>query len=782
MADELDFSDISEVLIMVQEAQDAEQERRDRAKEAKLFITETDGMWDPDIITRMTGRYRGTFDMVTPIVDGISGEIEKADFTLRVSPSGGLASEDIAKTLDGLIRNIRNISDAEDIFNQAGRANVVAGFAAWEIATDWIDGDSFDQDMMIKTIPNAIDSVWIDPDSVESVPIDARWGTKLVTMSMQKYKSKWPDGSGMSVGDNSTETHHHNQNTIDHVTVGQLYYKKPVKIEIVRMTDGSVYKDDDDFKAIQDELAKQNPPVTIEVDKDDNEKRRTRDSWRVWSRKYDGKEWLEEEEVTVFDLIPIATVYGNFEILDDNRVYFGKLKNLLDPQRGLNYLQSRSIEDGAFSPAEIIWMTDEQASGQDYTNINTSRDPIQTYTHAPNQNPPSKTPGPAVSSGLQTDIANMKEMMGLSSNTFQSQQGNATSTQSGVAGFQQIEQANIGSIKWFKPLEKAICYTGKVLLSGRSRVYDGTRDAQVLAEDGTASTVSLNKTVFDEQQQKNIVLNDLSLGDYDITCSAGPAFTSAQKEAVDSFERMATIIPEMAQRNVDILLKNKSEPGMDQIAERERVNLFNAGQIPESQWTDDERQQVAEAQAQAQNQEPQPDPVAMAAQGALLEGQAALQDSQNKATEIQGNQQLKGLELSIKDKEIDLATEKFVLEKNDKLNVDAAKLDQSQQVIDQKTEQMLITANQNQRKLDNDEQQSQIDNILAVQEQQGKEFNDAVGNLKTLSETMEKFLGPHIIEAGVNQAVDITEKQKEQGLDTDIGEDVAGTGGDDGAA
>ncbi len=775
MADELDFSDISKVLIMVQEAQDAEQERRDRAKEAKLFITETDGMWDPDIITRMIGRYRGTFDMVTPIVDGISGEIEKADFTLRVSPSGGLASEDTAKTLDGLIRNIRNISEAEDIFNQAGRANVVAGFAAWEIATDWIDGDSFDQDMMIKTIPNAIDSVWIDPDSVESVPIDARWGTKLVTMSMQKYKSKWPDGSGMSVGDNSTETHHHNQNTIDHVTVGQLYYKKPVKIEIVRMTDGSVYRDDDDFKAIQDELAKQNPPVTIEVDKNDNEKRRTRDSWRVWSRKYDGKEWLEDEEVTVFDLIPIATVYGNFEILDDNRVYFGKLKNLLDPQRGLNYLQSRSIEDGAFSTAEIIWMTDEQATGQDYRNINTSRDPIQTYTHAAGQTPPSKTPGPAVSSGLQTDIANMKEMMGLSSNTFQSQQGNATSTQSGVAGFQQIEQANIGSIKWFKPLEKAICYTGKLILSGRSRVYDGTRDAQVLAEDGTASTVSLNKTVFDEQQQKNIVLNDLSLGDYDITCSAGPAFTSAQKEAVDSFERMATIIPEMAQRNVDILLKNKSEPGMDQMAERERVNLFNAGQIPESQWTDDERQQVAEAQAAQQGQEQQPDPVAMAAQGALLEGQAALQDSQNKAVEAQGNRELKGLELSIKDKEIDLATEKFLLEKNDNLNVAAAKLDQSQQGLDQKTEQMIINAQQEARKLDQADRKQDFDELKTIIDGQQKQLNDAVQNLKTLQEATAPIIGPHILEGVVNQAVEITELQEQTG-DTDIGEQVAGTG------
>ena len=774
MADELDFSDISKVLIMVENAQSIERDRRDRAKEAKLFLADEDGQWEQDIDEKMKGRYQETFDMTTPIVDGVAGEIDKANFTLRVSPSGGLASEDTAKTIDGLFRNIRNISDAEYIFDQAGRSNIIGGFDAFEMVTDWLDGDSFDQDMFIRSIPNAIDSVWIDPDSTEPVPIDARWGTKLVSMSLQKYKSKWPEGGGVSVGDNSERSQSSSDTrSEDNVNVGQLYYKKPVKIDIVRMTNGAVYQDNDKFKSVQDELAKENPPVTIEVDEKGNEKRRTRDSWRVYSRMYDGADWLADEEITVFDYIPIATVYGNFEIIDGKRVYFGKLKSLMGPQRGLNFVQSRSIEDGAFSPPEIIWMTDEQAAGNDYSDINVSRDPIQIYTHVDGQVPPNKTPGPTASSGLQTDIANMKEMMGLASNTFQSQQGNAVSTQSGVAGFQQIEQANIGSIKWFKPLELAVCYAGKVLMSGLPRVYDSTRDAQVLAEDGTAKTVTLNSPTFDEQTGKNVVLNDLSLGDYTVTCSAGPAFTSAQKEAVDSFERMATIIPGMVERNVDIMLKNKSEPGMDLMAERERIALIKAGQIPESQLTEEEKAEIQAAQAAAEGNQ-QPDPIAMAAQGALLEGQAALQDSQNKATEIQGNQQLKQLELSIKDKEIDLKTDMFIATKNDKIDVESVKLDQSQQGIDQKNQQMLINADQSQQKLDLDAQSQRIDTIAKIQEQQQNEFTSAVNNLNTIAETMQKFVGPHIVEAGVNQAVTVTGLQEQAG-DTMIGKEVAGT-------
>jgi len=131
MVDKINFEKHGSVLIMVAEAQDAETDQRDQARDAKVFLTKRNGQWDPDSWSKMDGRFRGTFDMCTPIVDTIAGEIEESDFTLRVSPSGGDSSKDTAKTLDGLIRNIRNISNAEMVFNQAGRSNVVSGFDCW---------------------------------------------------------------------------------------------------------------------------------------------------------------------------------------------------------------------------------------------------------------------------------------------------------------------------------------------------------------------------------------------------------------------------------------------------------------------------------------------------------------------------------------------------------------------------------------------------------------------------------------------------------------------------
>ena len=148
MAIEIDFSNHASVLIMIKEAQESESDSRQAVREAKLFLTKRDGQWDAYAWEKLDGRFRGTFDMCTPIVDQISGEIDQSDFSLKVSPAGGESSMDTAKIYNGLIRNIKNISNAERVFNSASRSNVVGGFDAVEVVQDWVDGNTMDQDLI----------------------------------------------------------------------------------------------------------------------------------------------------------------------------------------------------------------------------------------------------------------------------------------------------------------------------------------------------------------------------------------------------------------------------------------------------------------------------------------------------------------------------------------------------------------------------------------------------------------------------------------------------------
>jgi hypothetical protein len=735
---------------MVKESQDASNDTRQAARDAKLFLNKRDGQWDPYAIEKMNGRFRGTFDMCTPIVDQISGEIEQSDFSLNVSPSGGDSSMDVAKTYDGLIRNIRNVSNADAVFNDASRSNVIGGFDAVEVVQEFIDGDSFDQDLVIKKVPNALDSVWFDLGSVKQDGSDAKWCVKLIAMPAAEYKERFPDGNNQSVGDDRQSNAFYNK--ADFVTVGQLYYKKKVNIELVRMNNGAVYRVDDKFESVQAELEQQG--ITIEKDNEGNEKRRKRKSWRVHSRLFDGGDWLGEEEKTVFNDLPIIPIYGNFDIFENKVIYFGKIEKLYDQQRILNYAMSRDIEDGALSPRRKYWATGEQIEGYEDTiqTMNTNNDPLQQYNHVEGTPPPFMQGGIEASNGLQTTIANTQQMISASANSFNALQGNANPLQSGIAGSQQIEQGNIGSIKWFKSLETMVCQVGRVLINAIPRVYDSTRQVRILEEDGTSSMVTLHQTIFDEQSQQNVELNDLSKGDYDVVCDFGPAFNSQQKETTQAFLDMAAIDPSFLQQGKDIMLKNLSVPGMDQMAERARVELLNAGLIPESQWTDEERQQIEQQQAEAQQQPPQEDPNLIFARAEEGKAQADQMNAQTKQQQAQFDAQVKSAEVQLDQDKVALEREKLQLDVamfertgQDKFNVEVAKIDQGQQALDLKA------------------QQQQIDNGLKIQAAQQQEINDAINNLKVLREAMgvDAIVGPTNTQAYKDQADIVLDEQKQ---------------------
>jgi len=768
MATDINFSDHNKVLVMISEAQDANTDMRQSVRDAKLFLNKRDGQWDPYAWQKLEGRFRGTFDMCTPIVDQISGEVDQSDFSLSVSPSGGDSSIDVAKTYDGLIRNIRNVSNADEVFNNASRSNVIGGFDAVEVVQEFIDGDSFDQDLIIKKIPNAVDSVWFDLGSVEQDASDARWCVKLITIPTAEYNELYPDGSGQSIGDDRRSEAFFNK--AESVTVGHLYYKKKVDIDLVEMTNGAIYREDEDFESVKDELA--NPvdgsqPITIATDKDGNERRRTRKSWRVHLRMFDGGDWLGADEETVFDDLPIIPIYGNFDVFENKLIYFGKIEKLYDQQRVLNYAMSRDIEDGALSPRKKYWATPEQIEGHEATiqSLNTNNDPLQQYNHTEGMPPPFMQGGVEASQGLQTTIANTQQMISASANSFNALQGNANPNQSGVAGGQQIEQGNIGSIKWFKALQVMVCQVGKVLIHAMPRVYDSKRQVRILEEDGTSSMVTLHDNILDfdnlgpQGEPTNVELNDLSQGDYDVVCDYGPAFNSQQKETAQAFIDMAQLNPEVAQRGMDIWLKNLAIPGMDMMAERFRESLLQQDAIPEKQLTDEERQLRQQQQEAAAQQPPQEDPNLLIAQAEMGKAQAEQTNAQTKQSEAQFNAQVKSAEVQLGQSKVDLdnkklefEVQKFLKGQSDKFNVDAANIQQGK------------------RKLDLQAQQMQIDATFKAQAAQQQQINDAINNLKTIQDASgdATIIGPGLIDNMKTQSDIVSEAQGGSTLDVDL--------------
>lgn len=659
----IDFTNHGDILKLLSEVQDSDKDNRERAREAHDFIDKRDGQWDPDIVQKMKGRPRFTFDKCNPVVDQIAGEMEDADFTIRVSPSGGESSKDTAKTLDGIIRNIRNISNAEHVFNQAGRSMITAGLDGWEVVQDWVDADAFEQDLFIRKIPNFIDRVWFDQGAEMQDMSDAKWVIVLQSLTRAAYEDKFPKGEMQSIG--SDRSHNSYDNKPDSISVGRILYKKPVSLEIVRMSNGKVYKVDKDFKKVVKELEDQG--IT-------EEKRRTRDSWRVHSRIFDGGGWLKKEQETVFDFLPVIPVFGNYKITDNKVLYRGVVEKLMDPQRVYNYAKSRQIEEGALAPKGKYWLTRKQASGNQATleTLNTNNDPVQLFNPDPDMPGfPQWQNGGTTNPGLEQTAISAANDLAAAANQFNAQVGNAPGQQSGIANQLQIQQGNIGAVKWFSAQEIAICQTGKILINAIPRVYDSTRQVRILDDDGTNKQITINDTILDNETGEVVELNNLTIGQYDVVCEVGDAFKSRQKESIQAFLDLATVDPTILQTGKDIMLKNMSQPGMDLMAERARAQLIQQHQIPFEQLTDEEKQQAE--QAAQQPQEPSAD---------MVFAQAEQQKADNQTQENQLKGQVQIEELRLKSEQLAFDRAKFEAELNGKFGVEGAKLDQGQQKID----------------------------------------------------------------------------------------------------
>lgn len=620
----IDFESHQSILNLLSAAQEADHDNREKAREAHLFVDKRDGQWEPYWWTNNVGKPRYTFDQVNPIIDQVTASIELADFDIKVSPMSGPASKETAMVIDGLVRNIEAISRANDIYVNAGRGMVTTGYDGWMISHKYSDPQSFDQDLVIEPVANFIDRVWFDPASYLQDKSDAQYAFLLHAMSVQEYVKRYPEGSQASVSIDREGDAYYDKGQV--IVVGQLFYVSQEAVELVLMSNGAVYTIDDDFKKVKDEL------VQLGI-----EEVRTRKAYqtKVYSRFFDQTNWLEDEEETIFDRIPIIPLYGNFKIVENKTIYWGVVEKLLDPQRVLNYSLSREIEEGALAPRAKYWMTLTQAAGHEdaLATLNTNSDPVQFYNIDPETpSAPMQQGGAQVNPGLRTISESMRQIIGQTAGMFAASMGDNPGLQSGVAIESLQSKGDNGTIKYFRALESAIAATGDILVKAIPKVYDAQRTVRLLYEDGSSEMQVLNEPIIDQQTGEIVTLNDLTKGQYSVSCRAGPSFRNRQQETIETIIEIAKVDPSIIGMAGDILLNAIPTSAATQIGERKRLQMITQGLIPQTQLTEEEKAQMAQS---AQGQEQQQDPAMVLAQAEMAKAQAEQMRAQVEVQRLQ---------------------------------------------------------------------------------------------------------------------------------------------------
>ena len=99
------------------------------------------------------------------------------------------------------------------------------------------------------------------------------------------------------------------------------------------------------------------------------------------------------------------------------------------------------------------------------------------------------------------------------------------------------------------------------------------------------------------------ILNDVTVGEYDVVMDTGPGYNSKRQEAVDAMMQLFAADPALIQTAGDLLVRNMDFPGAETIADRLAVNnplaqVDDKSKVPP-------RVQMQLQQLQAQNQQMQ---------------------------------------------------------------------------------------------------------------------------------------------------------------------------------
>jgi len=90
---------------------------------------------------------------------------------------------------------------------------------------------------------------------------------------------------------------------------------------------------------------------------------------------------------------------------------------------------------------------------------------------------------------------------------------------------------------------------------------------RIIGDDGKPEMVTINEQGQDEQGVSK-VLNDVTVGEYDVVMETGPGYNSKRQEAVDSMMSLLGADPTLMQTAGDLIFRNMDFPGAEVIADR----------------------------------------------------------------------------------------------------------------------------------------------------------------------------------------------------------------------
>jgi vacuolar-type H+-ATPase subunit H len=545
----------------------------------------------------LEGRPCLTINRLPSFIRQVVNDARQNKPSIKVKPVDDKADPETAEVINGLLRNIEYISNADVAYDTAVEYAVSCGIGYLRVDIDYAHDDTFDMDVRILRVPNPF-SVYGDPMSEAADSSD--WNTAFIVDRMtkdafrQKYKgAEEVDWEGAGYG--SLPAPWADGETIQ---IAEWWTREEVARKIVQLSDGSIL-DAEQYNKAKDYFDLLGLTVRGE---------RETKSWKVKQRVITGAEVLEENDWPGI-YIPIVPVYGDDINVEGKRYWRSLIRDSKDAQRMLNYWRTTSTELVALAP-RVPFIGPRGAfatDGAKWATINTTSHP---YVEYDGPTPPQRQPlDTGASAGAMSEALaasdDMKSIMGI----FDPSLGQRSNETSGIAINARKMQSSLTNFHFLDNMTRAIRHLGRVVVDLIPHVYSGPRILRVLGEDGSVAKVPVNQPItvgaespqeeLDETQQAVSRIYDLSVGRYDVVVEAGPSFATRREEIAAQMSELLRAYPPAAPLIGDLLVKSLDWPDAEEIAARFKAML--PAQI-QGQGQDQAQQQMQQQVQQLQQQ------------------------------------------------------------------------------------------------------------------------------------------------------------------------------------
>ena len=614
--------------------------REDEIDDLRFYAGSPDNQWQwPADVLATRGAVQGqtinarptlTINKLPQHVHQVTNDMRQNRPGAKVIPVDDNADVEVADVLNGMIRHIEYISDADVAYDTACENQVAYGEGYIRILTEYCDPNTFDQDIKIGRVRNSF-SVYMDPLIQDPTGADAKWCFITEDVTKAEYERMYPDAAPIStlqslgVGDQSIS----NWLNEDTVRIADYYYidyeKATLNLYPGNVTAFEGTREDKDLRAIYGK-----PKRTREVQNP-----------KVKYCKINGYEILEKAD-WAGEWIPAVRIVGN-EFQVDGRLYVsGLVRNAKDAQRMYNSQEAEMLAlapkapfigyGGQFEGYEDKWKT-ANTNNWPYLEVN----PDVTDGQGAVLPLPQRAQPPMASSGLLQAKSGAAEDIKSTTGQYNASLGMGSNERSGKAILARQKEGDVGTYHYGDNLARGVRHIARQLIDLIPKIYDTQRIARIIGEDGETKMVKINpeqpQPVNKIVDERGVVIEKIynpGLGKYDVVATTGPGYATKRQEALEAMAQLLQGNPQLWQVAGDLFVKNMDWPGAQEMSQRFKKTID-----PKILASDDKSPELQAAEQQIQ------------AMGAEMENMHKMLQNINQSVEIQ-EQRRKDFEAQVK--------------------------------------------------------------------------------------------------------------------------------------